>query len=359
MDDGARLRAGLGAIDIETSNGTYSAVRVVSTAGRILDNGDTRLDIIADTKPAAKLTIFGALGIGDNPLDVRLLNLQASSGGVVDIDVQNGVNIIGISAGDRVLLTAGGDITGDSVTSTGTGGTNPDQSVLITSFNGQVNLASVTGRTDVSVTGQTGVDIDTLNVGSDLQLAGPSVRARVNGGANPVTGSVTGIGGAPANSVNLILSGPGGFDFNNFIARTASVNIPLGTFSIDNAIILDRATFTNPQTRVLVDQHDKSIQRADIQLYTGGDPFSLYLKDNSLTTNSFVINRSALHEVITANGTNTSVVEQGQNELALAERSRSNNPDDEEGKLTEALVSYEGVPVSFECPSDNDPECLQ
>ena len=70
------------------------------------------------------------------------------------------------------------------------------------------------------------------------RLAGPSVRARVNGGANPITGSVTGIGGAPANNVNLILSGPGGFDFDTFIARTASVNIPLGTFSIDNAIIL-------------------------------------------------------------------------------------------------------------------------
>lgn len=42
---------------IETGNGSASAIRVASTAGHILDNGDTRLDIITDTGPAAKLTI--------------------------------------------------------------------------------------------------------------------------------------------------------------------------------------------------------------------------------------------------------------------------------------------------------------
>lgn len=60
---------------------------------------------------------------------------------------------------------------------------------------------------------------------SSLQLVRSIIDARVNRRANPITGSVTAVGGTPANNVNLILSGPGGFDFDNFIARTASVNI--------------------------------------------------------------------------------------------------------------------------------------
>ena len=72
--------------------------------------------------------------------------------------LQNGVNIVGITADDRVWLTAGGDITGASVTSTGTGTTNPDQNVRIESTSGGVDLASVSGRYGVSVAGAGGVD---------------------------------------------------------------------------------------------------------------------------------------------------------------------------------------------------------
>jgi hypothetical protein len=172
--DAAQIRVDVGTIDIQTSgdalitgirtgNTTESAVRIVSTAGRILDNGDTRLDIIAD-QGNARLTISGALGIGDDPLDVRLANLDATSGGVVDLAAEGPLNIVGISAGDRVLLSATGDITGDAVTSTGTGGTNPDQTVSITSSGGGVTLASVSGQTGVSIAGQAGVDVDVVNV---------------------------------------------------------------------------------------------------------------------------------------------------------------------------------------------------
>jgi hypothetical protein len=625
--EAARMRVDVGTIDIETvgdalitgietGNPTASAIRVVSTAGRILDNGDTRLDIIADTAPAAKLTISAALGIGDDQLDVRLLNLEAASGGVVDINVQNGVNIVSVSAGDRVWLTADGDITGNSVTSTGTGNTNPDQSISITSANGTVNLASVSGQADVVIAGQAGVALgtvssaggsvnagsasgnvdvgtttaaqnisfsapvgtvsadsstaggsfnassaqgitlgdatsgrdmtfdaggdfaartlsstggsvnadstggnvdvgtttaaqnisfsapagtvsadsstaggsfnassaqgmtlgdatsgrdmtfdaggdfaartlsstggsvnadstggnvdvgtttaaqnisfsapagtvsadgstaggsfnasalgnvsvnigsagdgfalasfggnvdagtitansvtltapgsvsaDTLNVDSSVFLSGSSVSANVYGGASPVTGSVTGFGGAPATNVNLTLSAPGGFAFDTFSAASATVIIPDGAFSIDHALILDRATFTNPMTLVLVDQHDRSIQPADVQLYSAGSPFSMYLNDNSLTTDSFVIHRSPQHEVITPGGTNTSVLEQAQEDLSsISNLERSKKASGEDEALVDSLVSYEGTPVSLECDRDNDPECME
>jgi hypothetical protein len=682
--DAARIRVDVGNIDlettgdalitgIETGNTTEDAIRVVSTAGRILDNGDTRLDIIAD-QGNAKLTISGALGVGDDPVDVRLVNLQATSGGVVDLAAEGPLNIVGITAGDRVLLSATGDITGDAVTSTGTGGTNPDQTISITSTVGSVTLASVTGQTDVAVAGQTGVSLgtltstggsaaatsgagdvalgtttagqnviinapagavtatsttagggmtatsaqemalgtataggdmtlgaggdlgattltrtggsaavtsgagdvalgtttagqnviinapagavtatsttagggmtatsaqdmtlgtattgsdmtlgaggnldattltstsgsvsanssggdvnlgattagqnatfsaatgsvtattttaggtlaatsaqdmtlgtattgsdmtlgaggalgattltstggnvsasspggdvainsitaggnvsaiaagdvsvdtggaggsfviaslggnvdagmvsantvalsaagsataDTLNVGLNLQLAGSTVSASVNGGAGPVGGSVTGFGGGMATDVNLTLSGAGGFTLGNFWTAVAIVDNPLGTLSIGNAIIGGRASFTNPQTLLLLDQRNKSLQSSDIQLYTAGVPFSLYLSGNHLTTEATVIHSSPSHEVASASGPNISAVQQGEDTLARITLPPSAPLGGEEGRQSGSPVTFTGTPVSTECQSEDDSACAR
>ncbi|MBU0750688.1 MAG: hypothetical protein KJ787_00105 [Gammaproteobacteria bacterium] len=406
--DAARMLVDVGTIDIETvgdalitgietGNGTESAIRVVSTAGRILDNGDTRLDIIADTQPAAKLTIDGALGIGDDPLDVRLLNLQATSGGVVDLAVAGPVNIVSVLAADRVLFTADGSITGNSISSTGLG-SGTDQTISVTSATGTLSLASVSGTTDIAVAGQSGVAVgvlsstggsvlaaastgnvqvgtvtadavalsapgsviaDGINVGSSFQLAGGNIAATVNGGAGAVTGSITGFAGGIASNVDLTLSGAGGFVLDNFWTASASVGIPVGTLAIGNAIILDQATFVNPLTLLLVDQNNKRIQPADIQLYSGGDPFSMYLSGNSLETNTFVIHRSPMHEVVTPSGTNTSVVEQGE---AMLARVVVPAADDERSKGVadnDALVTYIEGAVSLECQRDQDPDCTK
>jgi len=370
--DAARMRVDAGTIDIETvgdakitgietGNPTASAIRVVSTAGRILDNGDTRLDIIADTPPAATLTIFGALGVGNDPLDVRLLNLQATSGGVVDIAVQDSVNIIGITAGDRVLLTAGGDITGHSVTSTGTGGINPDKGVSITSTGGGVNLASVSGTAGVAIAGQGGVSVGAVNVGTHLTLAGPQVSAVVHGGPGSVGGSVTGYAGSIADHVSLTLSGSGGFAFNSFWTSTASVLLPLGPLSIDNTLISDRATFQNPLTMLLVDQHNRSLQSADVQLYSAGAPFRLGLSGNHVSTDAFVIHRSPLHEVITPSGSNTSVVESGEDALARTAGAKREQEREETGDADAQLITYAGIPVLMneECDPNRDEDCAK
>ncbi len=172
----ARVRSGTGSIDVETvgdavitgiesGNGTASAVRVVSTGGRVLDGGDTRLDVIADTAPAAKFTVAGLLGVGSdgNPLDVRVRDLNASSvQGSVALAAVGGVNIEAVSAGDAVQITADGDITGQSVTSTGAGTQGPDKSVSVASTGGRVTLDSVTGTGLVNVDGQTGVDVNSV-----------------------------------------------------------------------------------------------------------------------------------------------------------------------------------------------------
>ncbi|WP_374407793.1 beta strand repeat-containing protein [Hydrogenophaga sp.] len=175
-DDGAqaaRLRSDTGTIDIttrgdakvtgiETGSGTASAVRIRSTAGRVLDSGDTRLDVIADAAPGAKLDVSGKLGVGSdgNPLDVRVRNLAASSSdGSVALNVSGNVNVTAVQAGDAVNLTASGNVTGASVSSTGLGTQGTDKSVLVKSTAGSVTLDTVAGTQTVTVEGLTGVDI--------------------------------------------------------------------------------------------------------------------------------------------------------------------------------------------------------
>jgi len=316
--EAARLRADLGTIDIdtvgdaiitglETGNATVNAIAITSTAGHILDGGDTRLDIIADTPPEARLTISGALGIGDgNPLDVRLLNLDAQSDGLVALADQDSLNIVNLTA-DAVRLSAPVSLTGS----------NP------------------------------------LNVGSNLELFSDRIDLDINGGPGIVGGSITGFNGGIASNVRLGLWSPSSFALSNFRAAYADVNQPQGWLSVDNLQIQDRATFTNPFTRLLVDQHVRTVQPYDVQLYSGGAPFAFMMRDNFVDTMAYVIYRSPMHEVFAPAGKDSSSAEQTEDALtrSMAEqfgskRKKSNGLRPEDTEV--ALVTYAGLPVSLE-----------
>ncbi|HXF65357.1 MAG TPA: hypothetical protein VNK67_01485 [Burkholderiales bacterium] len=197
MADGARMTVDVGTIDIRTlgdavitgiftGNPTASAIRIAA-GGSVLDGGDSALDIIADTAPGAKLTITAGGTIGGNPLDVRLLNLETSSGGLTHLNEQDSVNIVGVQAGGEVLLNAGvaapGSITGAGITSTG--GT-----VAATAAGGAVNLVSVSATGDVTVSGDTGVTLQ-----SAASTAGSASVSSASGSVSVATaaagGSVT------------------------------------------------------------------------------------------------------------------------------------------------------------------------
>ena len=250
-DDGtnaARLRSDVGTIDIETTgdasvtgiesgNGSDGAVRIVSTAGQILDAGDTRLDVIADAPPAAKLTVDGKLGVGadGNPLDVRVRNLLANSAdGGVALNVDGGVNVESVTAGDSVELTASGDITGDTVVSSG-------QGVAVTSTGGSVQLATVKGQTDVSVDGQTGVDTTavesvagsvTLNSNSGNVVAN-TTKAQQNVAMTATTGGIQ-AGTTTATSGNVDMTALG-----NIAATTTAAGGNVGVSSTAGSTTLD------------------------------------------------------------------------------------------------------------------------
>jgi hypothetical protein len=229
---------------------------------------------------------------------------------------------------------------------------------VLASSGGNVNALTVTANA-VALSAPGSVTAGTLNVGAELDLAGASVSANVNGGAQIVSGTVTGSNGGIASTVNLTLSSPSGFAFDNFWASAASVNLPLGSFSIGSALIVDQATFVNPLTAVLVDQHTRSIQRSDVQLYSSGAPFSFGLNQNHVYTDAFVIYRSPLHDVISPSGQNSSSVEQSEDALSKIISTRPAPELQMGGGEGGALITYTGVPVALggECDPDLDPEC--
>lgn len=374
MEDGATLAADLGTIaittrgdaivtGISTGNGTASAISITSTAGHILAGhtlGSGHMDIIADTPPAAKLTMSAALGIGDEPLNVRLLNLKATSGGVVDIAVQDSVIIDAIAADGRVSLTAGGSITGNSVTSTramaGSDPANPSTGVSIASATGVVDLATVSGPASVTITAPTSIDVDNLTVGSTLVLASNQITANVTGtGGGDHGGSVTGIGGAPASSIDLTLSSPTAFRFSNVSAMNGAIDVPQGNLWVDSMYVGQRMTVSNPQTDLLIDQTSRALQPFDVQLYTGGPAFSFGLVTNHVYTDALAIYRDPMHEVLSPNGSNTSALEQSYDAVAEIRK----HSDQVEGSMR---VGEDGSYVSFREPAvalnnDSDPDC--
>ena len=227
--------------------------------------------------------------------------------------MQNSVNIIALKAGDRILLTAGGDVTGNSVTSTGTASgtdpSNPATGVTISSATGRVDLNNVSSANGVSISAPTAISVDQINVGSSLDLASNQIAASVTGtGSSDHGGSVGGFGSGPAASVNLNLASPTAFHFTSFSTTNGTVNVSQGDFWSDSTYVGQRLMLSNPQTDMLIDQTNRSVQAYDVQLYTGGATFKLGLVTNHVYTDAQAIYRDPQYEIISLNVNNTSYV---------------------------------------------------
>ena len=339
-DDGsanARIQVEAGTIDlttehdatvtgISTGNGTQDAINITSTAGHILAGhllGSGHLDIIADTAPAARLTMRAALGIGDEPLNVRLLNLQATSGGKLDLNATGSVNLVGtgLQADGRVLFTSGGSITG----------------------------TSVTGQGDVSLRAQDSIQLGSITAGSGLVLGSDRIATNVFGISQPIQAALGGFNGGSATSVNLTLSSPTGFDFSQFNSHYATVSIPSGWLQVDSALIGDRAIFSNPSTQMLVDQHSRTAQSSDVQVYSFGRPFSLWMNRNRVDTDAFVVYRDPWHEALAPSGLDHGSTEHTEDALTRSNSQTRQKSRNEEPEFPDTpLITYAGIPVSME-----------
>lgn len=323
--DAAQIRVDLGSIDIETvgdalitgiqaGRDAADAVRIVSTAGRILDSGDTRVDIMAMGGAASQVTLVGAQGVGNDPLDVATAKISATSGGVVDLAFVGDIDIVGIEAGNRVLLTADGSITGNSVVSTGLGVSNPDQSVFIRAESGLVNLQQVSGTADVQLAAPTEIQIGSVTVGGGFFAASDRITASVQGtGADAHGGALTGWEGGRAARIDAVFDSPTAFRLDTVSTVSGLLRVPTGEFWVSEVDVSRTLTLLNPQTTLLIDQTSRRLKDADVQLYTGGAPFSLGLFTNHVDTDAWAIGRRPSHEVLSANGNNTSTVEESNN----------------------------------------------
>jgi filamentous hemagglutinin family protein len=286
--------------------------------------------------------------------NLRIGTLDAALDGVLSAP-QGEVAVERVKAGRDFTLEARNDV---DVREGSAGGT-----FTLSSTGGNATAGTLTA--DAVVMRAPGrVAADRLHVVSLFDLAGDRVNAKVYGGAKPVKGTVTGFNGGTASDVVLALSGQGGFAIDRFKARTATLTNPVGPLSIDSMLVVDRATVTNPQTHVVIDQHDRSIQPgADVQIFSFGAPFGFSLYDNHAFTNAFVIYRSPEHDQIADMGLNRSAVEFS--ELALSVAGKREDPTLEARQGTEGQdlrpVRYSGVPVKLDgdCSKNLVPECTR
>ncbi|WP_183023997.1 leukotoxin LktA family filamentous adhesin [Variovorax sp. UMC13] len=322
--------------------GTASAQRdIVLDAGRHLTAGtlaSTQGSVIAKARTG----------------NLRIGTLDAALDGVLSAP-QGEVAVERVKAGRDFTLEARHDV---DVREGSAGGT-----FTLSSTGGNATAGTLTA--DAVVMRASGrVAADRLHVVSLFDLAGDRVNANIYGGAKPVKGTVTGFNGGTASDVVLALSGQGGFAIDRFKARTAAITNPVGPLAIDSMLVVDRATVTNPQTHVVIDQHDRSIQPgADVQIFSFGAPFSFSLYDNHAFTDAFVIYRSPEHDQIADMGLNRSAVEFS--ELALSVARKREDPTLEARQGTEGQdlrpVRYSGVPVKLDgdCSKNIVPECTR
>lgn len=322
---------------IYTGNPTESAI-LITALGSVLDGGDKRLDIIANTAPGATLTINAGGQIGGNPLDIDVLNFNASAGGLLHIDAANALTMGDIRAEREIEISSQRSISANSVTST-------HDDVSLNALGGELSVGQIRGR-DVTLGARDALDVYRIDVARNLALGGDRVNAAIfASGAAPITGALSAYGGRPASSMNLTLSAPGGFHLDTVASRFGNLHVPVGSLAIDHFFVGDRMVVTNPQTRMLIDQHNYALQGYDVQLFSGQASFGLSLDRNLINTSAFVLDRRASYEVLGADGPILSVIEYTQQTLAglhLAPRASDEAQEDE----AESLVSVGANPVA-------------
>ena len=356
MEDGARVQVDVGTIRIVTDgdmrvtgietgndgidfmNGAESSIYLESLTGSIYDAGDTLLDIIADTAPAAKLVMKAAGQIGGNPLDVRLLNLETVSGGLTHIDVQDSVHVESMQAGGEVVLNAGvagaGSITGGTVASTGA----------------NVNLAAPDSIVLTGIQAATAV-----NLGADV--IDTSV---LHTGTGFLAASVGGGAGGPASLVNLSVSSPTGVAFGGFSVLDGALLVPSGDLQIDQGFVANRLTIANPVTFLLLDQNDRSPQPSDIQVYAPNQPFGLDLSGRTMSTDATVIHYHELtHTALSDDpGADPDLRHNLERGLSLAGRPEAEGAGDLAKGAGE--IGYDGIPVALpDCNAEPVPDACK
>ncbi|MBU0699595.1 MAG: hypothetical protein KKE59_09265, partial [Proteobacteria bacterium] len=191
MADGALINSGSGKIVLKaannitlggllTTNSTADAVKITSTAGSIIDGGDTHLEVDAANGNLEMNATAGTIGSG-NPLEINVATLTASSSGTLEIIESDGITLTDVRTvnGAINIRTLAGDMVATYVASGG------NQAITLNS-SGNIDLTTVNaGDGAVSLT-STG----TLNGGTFTGGSG-TINASTAGLTSPVTANVS------------------------------------------------------------------------------------------------------------------------------------------------------------------------
>lgn len=352
QDDGLSINAGTGEIRIEatnditlanvfTTNAGANALLIRSTAGALLDGGETDVDLIANTG-AAVTTIETVTGVGTsaNPIETSLvtLNLVNSTSGEIELREsdeltirnleQNGAGLTDIRS-DGTLTIANEVGTGNAVVSNGTGGfhfeatgANTDVQVNdgISATTGDVELIASGAGGDVNVNGDimtTGGDVTinaanavTTTFGDDITTTGQAgensgtVRITANTGGIDIAGDITTNANVTENAGDVAIQASGTADINisGDIAADATANSSAASVTIQNnnsgdLLItgdISAQSANGDGGSVLLETEDGAIETNNINVSAGNDAGSITATASSTASPASITLNGAL-----------------------------------------------------------------
>ncbi|OQX02443.1 MAG: hypothetical protein BWK73_42695, partial [Thiothrix lacustris] len=194
MADGALINAGSGKIDLTaanditlggllTTNSSALAVNITSTAGSIIDGGDTHLEVDAASGDL-EMKAAGTIGSG-NPLEIRVAKIKAQSNGALSFVESDDITLTSVISGNGAIdITSGGNIEMTTV--------NAGSGAVSLTATGTINGGTFTGGSGTVTASTAGLSVkptaNVTNLRVDLSSQdGSGVSGKFGKGANLVT----------------------------------------------------------------------------------------------------------------------------------------------------------------------------
>ena len=285
--------------DIALSAGSVSGLSGVSlAAGHDIDMSGASLNSAAAISLIAGSSGTGSVNVGREATGGYAIDTAST----LDITAADSITVSGrIRALGNVVMSSGDDIAfaGGSV--------NGAQTVSMSAGvdgSGSI-LGSSSGGTDVFAAGP--LTLSAANaigggfalvaqVGGQATLLSPSIDAEVSAspGGNPLTLSVSDIGGGPASSAVMSVSSSTQVLFDTFNVVVADITATTPSLLVPDGHITDHAVFNLPGYSTRIDTLSRTPHSGfDVNAFTLDGSFLLNGAVDSLTLDSFILSQSA------------------------------------------------------------------
>lgn len=179
--------------------------------------------------------------------------------------------------------TAGGDM---EIGSVGAG-----QSAQLTAPEGSIGLGTL-ATPQARLGARDSIDVQDATILDLIQFYAAQIQGRLTQpaqGQGPLTVGIQGWQGGNASQANLEVDAPNGVNYVPLNVDNATLRFDHPNFSVSNAYVAGVATFISPESTVLVDNLDTTVQNADVQLYQPNQSFFLVQQGTSTYTNAFTV----------------------------------------------------------------------